>query len=164
MEADNLLKRAELILDYEFNDREILIQALTAAHSIGNDAGRIRFENNKRLAALGEVVLKLILVEIWLRRNETLGISVRWNLGMKAEERQGTLQDLQIRNLSNQALATIATQSGIESCISRSDRQQYLTESAPATLHTAVKALVGATWIDSGRDHEKTRRAIENLR
>jgi hypothetical protein len=75
MDVDDALGRSETILDYDFRSRDTLLRALTAANCTGVGDGRTHFENNKRLAALGEVVLKLILIEDWLASNQNMGTS-----------------------------------------------------------------------------------------
>ncbi|KAK5741552.1 hypothetical protein LTS12_024560, partial [Elasticomyces elasticus] len=72
MEQNGMLRRAQDILQYIFQDETLLLQALTAAHRIELDGGQFQsFENNKRLAAIGESVMKLILTEDWLVRDLT---------------------------------------------------------------------------------------------
>jgi len=74
MEQSGLLRRAQDIVQHNFRDETLLVQALTAAHRIDLDGGRFQtFENNRRLATLGESVMKLILTEDWLLRDHTCG-------------------------------------------------------------------------------------------
>ncbi|KAK0247359.1 hypothetical protein LTR54_017572 [Friedmanniomyces endolithicus] len=155
--------RAQTILGYSFADRETLIQALTASHSTEVEGRKTHYENNRRLAVLADTVLKLVLVQDWLFSERTLGRVIMDTQSSPADVDPGVLQGHQIRALSNQALSTIATQSGINACIIRSERQQYLPENAPATLYTAIKAVIGATWLDSGYDQAVVGHVIDTL-
>ena len=65
------------IIGYSFNDRLILWEALQAAGSGVSSAGTRRFpEGNKRLAIIGDVVLKLVLVDEWHKSADTRGTFV----------------------------------------------------------------------------------------
>lgn len=67
------LERAEEIVGYRFTKRNFLVEALTAADRIDLENGEYqRFENNKRSAALGDIVIKLIITEDWLSADQDL--------------------------------------------------------------------------------------------
>lgn len=62
----NITRAVEGIIGYRFSDRLILWEALQAAGSPVTSAGTRRFpDGNKRLAVLGDAVLKLVLVAEW---------------------------------------------------------------------------------------------------
>ena len=70
------LQRMQTILGYDFQDVGRLVEALTAAHRIELEDGTYEsHENNRRLAALGESIIKLIITEDWFntdgRRSKT---------------------------------------------------------------------------------------------
>ncbi|KAK3617875.1 hypothetical protein LTR56_025007 [Elasticomyces elasticus] len=159
MEQNGMLRRAQDILQYIFQDETLLLQALTAAHRIELDGGQFQsFENNKRLAAIGESVMKLILTEDWLVRDLTCGFE-----RSPIDRDAAALHALQIRLLSNHALGVVATQSGIGSCILRSERQDYLEEAPPSTQYIAIRAIIGAVWCNTAYDQATTRAAMEVL-
>ncbi|KAK0246757.1 hypothetical protein LTS09_018103 [Friedmanniomyces endolithicus] len=148
MEHDDALRRAQDIMQHEFRNEALLTQALAAAHRVELEDGHFQsYENNRRLAGLGEIVMKLVLTEDWLLRNHSCA----------------ALSDLHVRLLSNHSLSVIATQSGIDSCILRSERLQYLTAVPPNTQCTTVKAIIGAVWRDTNGDQATTRDVIANL-
>ncbi|KAL6719771.1 hypothetical protein ACLMJK_001692 [Lecanora helva] len=62
----------ETIISYHFTDKTLLRKALQAAGSIAsicNTGGVLDTDGNKRPAIVGDVVLKLVLVEEWYRLN-----------------------------------------------------------------------------------------------
>ena len=62
----NITRAVEGIIGYGFSDPLILWEALQAAGSTVSSAGTRRFpDGNKRLAMLGDTVLKLVLVAEW---------------------------------------------------------------------------------------------------
>ena len=60
----------EAIIGYRFKDRSLLIEAL---HVTGRRS-RNSYVGSKRLALLGDAVLKLALVEPWYQEGTTTGI------------------------------------------------------------------------------------------
>lgn len=55
-----MVKAAETVIDYIFNDKELLWEALQAA---GSNMANLYPEGNKRLAMIGDTVLRLVLLE-----------------------------------------------------------------------------------------------------
>lgn len=70
------LRGAEAVTGHTFSNPLILWEALQAAgsnvHHIGN---RLTPDGNKRLAMLGDAVLKLALVTVWYNGEESKGIN-----------------------------------------------------------------------------------------
>lgn len=65
----------EAIIGYNFNDPLILWEALQAASSSVSRAGTRRFpDGNKRLAVLGDAILKLVLVGEWYGSPDVRGL------------------------------------------------------------------------------------------
>ncbi len=62
----------------------------------------------------------------------------------------------------NHRRTTIATQSGISTCIKLSPRQRGL-PSPPAVLSTVISAIVGACWIDSNRKFRLVKEVMNKL-
>ena len=66
---------AEAIIDYRFNDESLLWEAL---QSMGSGASQIRnremSEGNKRLAVVGDAILRLVVVEEWYRTAGLRGV------------------------------------------------------------------------------------------
>ncbi|KAK4905944.1 hypothetical protein LTR49_024830 [Elasticomyces elasticus] len=164
MEHDDALRRAQDIMQHELRNEALLTQALTAAHRVELEDGHFQsFENNRRLAAFGEIVMKLVLTEDCLLRNHSGGMDLPWMLCASLDENIAALSNLQIRLLSNHSLIVIATQIGVDSCILRSERQGCLMAVPPDTQCTAVKAITGAVWRDTNGEQAITRDVIANL-
>ena len=75
--------QVEAIIGYTFSDPLILWEALQAAGSPNRSAGTRRFpDGNKRLAVLGDTVLKLVLVGEWYDSGDARGMLVlQWSSG-----------------------------------------------------------------------------------
>ena len=75
------LERVQTILGYRFRNPELLVEALTAAHRIELEDGAFQsYENNRRLAKVGEAAIKLVLTGSWYESNETLSV---WYPGVR---------------------------------------------------------------------------------
>ena len=71
----NSTRQVEVIIAYTFTDPLILWEALQAAGSTVRSAGTRRFpDGNKRLAVLGDTVLKLVLVGEWYDSPDARGM------------------------------------------------------------------------------------------
>lgn len=71
----NTKSQVEVIIAYTFTDPLILWEALQAAGSTVRSAGTRRFpDGNKRLAVLGDTVLKLVLVGEWYDSPDARGM------------------------------------------------------------------------------------------
>lgn len=71
-----MTQAVEVIISYDFKDPLILWEAIQAPGSIGNYFGRRRLpDGNKRLALLGDSVLKLVLVKEWYKGEGSRGKS-----------------------------------------------------------------------------------------
>ena len=70
----NVTHDVERVIGHAFNDPLILWEALQAAGSSVRSAGPRRFpDGNKRLAILGDAVLKLVLVTRWYDSGDMRG-------------------------------------------------------------------------------------------
>lgn len=77
MQMSNTTQGVENIIGYNFSDSLILWEALQAAGSTVRSAGTRRFpDGNKRLAVLGDTILKLVLVSEWYNSADARGIVI----------------------------------------------------------------------------------------
>lgn len=66
MTYDIDVERAERIIQYVFQDKRVLAEALTAPHRNNLETGGMETtDGNRRLATLGERVLNLVIAEYW---------------------------------------------------------------------------------------------------
>ena len=73
-QADLMVQGVEEAIAYQFNDPTILWEALQAAgSSVFIINGRRLIDGNKRLALLGDAILKVALVEDWYSGVEPRG-------------------------------------------------------------------------------------------
>lgn len=73
----NMTRGVEKIIGYDFSDTVILWEALQAAGSTVHSAGTRRFpDGNRRLAVLGDTILKLVLVGEWYESADGRGVLV----------------------------------------------------------------------------------------
>ena len=67
---------AEAVIDYNFNDPNLLWEALQEAGStVLSIAGRRIQNGNKRLAVVGDIVLDLVLANDWYQGTEPRGLT-----------------------------------------------------------------------------------------
>ena len=68
MATDLDVRRIELTISYTFRDKAKLVEALTTPHKneLG-EGGVATREGNRRLATLGEVVMRLFITQEWYR-------------------------------------------------------------------------------------------------
>ena len=72
------LENAQAAMSYRFTDPHILWEALQAASSGVHSAGnRVIIDGNKRLAMIGDAILKLVLLENSYARGDPRGTQVK---------------------------------------------------------------------------------------
>ncbi|KAK4998248.1 hypothetical protein LTR66_002490 [Elasticomyces elasticus] len=136
---------AQSILDYHFQDIDWLREALQVPGSNVAIRGTVMPDGNKRLALLGDGVLRMMILGAWYTSDEN---------------RQGSAQRLEAFNSGR--LAEIARQSNIEICIAINPSQRGQITS-PALLTDTLAASLGAVWKDSGYDVAVTNRVASYL-
>ena len=140
------------ILGRQFNDPNILTEALQAAGSSIRYAGtRAIPDGNKRLALIGDAVLKVALLDHWYPGGASRGRSIMrlcdspvFNLVIGS----GDLIVQQVANNTN--LSTIGRQNGLAAYVNTNPSQGGVI--SEKTLATTVEALLGAVYLDSGND------------
>lgn len=134
--TDELRQRAEQVLQYTFNDVDLLEEALTHA-SIADS----RLDSNERMEFLGDAVLDLIVCEdLYLRFPEYL---------------EGDLTKIKSAVVSRRTCAEISIESGLTDLLiigkGISSRQPL-----PSSLSAAVyESIVAAIYFDGGFDAVK---------
>ncbi len=168
MASEINVERVESILGYNFRNKSLLTTALTAPHRNGLEIGGAETtDGNRRLATLGDGVLRLIIAKDWYLAGLAQGGLFISSLRTRGDtDCVVTLTDMLINSASNVRLCNLATQAGIGSCLYRSPRLENITI-APNTLILAMKAIVGACWLDCGEDMDYIRvplRALGSVR
>jgi ribonuclease-3 len=131
--TDELLTECEEVLEYAFQDRAVLRQALT--HS---SVAQTRGHSNERLEFLGDAILGAIICEELFQRY--------------TDSPEGELTRIKSVIVSRQTCAMVSHQLGLERFllvgkgISGAGR-------VPGSIYAAVfEAVVGAMYLDGGRD------------
>jgi len=139
--AENKLTSLEQALGYEFQKKELMIEALTHRshhHETGDSP------QNERLEFLGDAVLDLCITEIVMELSPTTD--------------EGTLSKLRSQLVSQSALHEVALQLNIGPHL-RLGKGEELTggRSRPSLLADAVEALLAAVYLDGGLEIVRSR-------
>jgi len=117
---------------------------------------------NVRLALYGDKILDAALFDDWYSSGATKGkLLPRWLSGMSLTflVHAGIADNMRQSRHNNPYLANLAIASGLDVHVTRKVSQRNQPASA-GTLATTVEAIVGAIYLDSGKDLEAVKRAI----
>ncbi|KAI1433634.1 ribonuclease III domain-containing protein [Xylaria sp. CBS 124048] len=125
------LQTAETVIKYEFENKELLWEALQAA---GSDMHELsgHSQGNKRLASLGDSLIALVV-----KRD---GYLKKYTTGQTAT--------LVGKVASNYRLATLCDTAGLTVCVNINPAQGG--EISPRTRADTMEAVVGAVYLDGG--------------
>lgn len=105
----------------------------------------LRADSNSRLAMLGDKALGLALIDNWRVTGESKGTATRILQGVA----------------SNANLGEVASRAGLEPHVVANPG--HLGPILHRTLATAVEAILGALWVDSGKDIQAIKDAMTNM-
>ncbi len=130
-------QQIELLLEYTFNDRTLLVQALTHPSYLHEVSGSVRGEDYQRLEFLGDAVLGLLLAEMLYIQYPD------WD--------EGALSQLRSRLAGQDVLADRARMLGIGNFIllGRGEEQTAGREK-DSILADVLEALIAAIYRDTG--------------
>ena len=152
-QMSTMTRGVETIIGYNFSDPLILWEALQAAGSGVTSAGIRRFpDGNKRLAVLGDTILKLVLVGHWYDSAGVRGIvgMIRWYF-RASDVTLGRASDIVSSVGSNTNLDRVGRLHGLDTYVSRNPSQGHYI--SPATMSATVEAILGGVYIDGGIDN-----------
>ncbi|KAF2278992.1 ribonuclease III [Westerdykella ornata] len=136
----------ESILHYRFSNHDLLDEALLAAGTTvsrrdiqGNPQG------NKRLALLGDSIIKEVILEHWYLSGETT--------------EEGTNEVINLAK--NTKLSQVAHESGLVEYVIKNPCQQG--QVGQRTAASTVEALVGAVYLDCGEDISTVENVLEAI-
>lgn len=122
------------LLDYEFNNKELLITALTHSSYVNEHAGCV---SNERLEFLGDSVLGLITAENLYKVYDGCG--------------EGALSKMRASIVKEDSLYEFALDLGIDKAIRLGNSELgKSTAEKKALLSDAFEALLGAVYLDGG--------------
>ncbi|KAJ5263819.1 hypothetical protein N7478_011424 [Penicillium angulare] len=138
--ANDRIRAVEAIINYGFHNPQFIANALKAAGSSGAAQG------NKRLALIGDAVLRLVLYE----------------LGYEEDRSIGDMTSAQNTRATNENLARIGFSLGLSAFIQLSPSAQGVVPER--LMATTIEAIIGAVYLDSGRDIMVVRALIRFMR
>ena len=111
-QVDIHLQGVEDVLSYQFNDRNILWEALQAASSrVVSIGGRVLTDGNKRLAMLGDAIVNVALIEEWYASGQSKGKALQWTF-----MRSSLIQYKEKLRRSSRLFAPTQTSIGLLAC------------------------------------------------
>ncbi|KFZ02254.1 hypothetical protein V500_00335 [Pseudogymnoascus sp. VKM F-4518 (FW-2643)] len=137
-----MVSAAEDVIDYSFIDKELPWEAIQAAGS--NMAFRYP-EGNKRLAMIGDAVVKLVVLE---------------DLRV-ADSPRGDMQNSLSYIGSNANLDRVGRLNNLDAIVNRNPSQPGAV--AANTLTATFEALIGAVYLDSGGTTTRARLVMEKF-
>ncbi|KAL1972204.1 hypothetical protein VTN31DRAFT_7423 [Thermomyces dupontii] len=140
---DERVNRIEAITGRRFNNKTLLQEALTMAG--GPIQPPCRNNGQKSLALVGDAVLSLVLVMEGYQRGYEGGM-ISKVISVKASN--ANLAEVGMGNALDRLVYTNPAQHGVLS---------------PRTMATAVEAILGAVYVDSGEDVQAVRSTMEAL-
>jgi len=150
------VEEAEEILDYRFENPSFLFEALSAP---GTGPSR---DGNRRLAQLGDSVIKTVLLDGWYFTGDDRGKHHFPPQEGSSDGMVASAQDLLSRVGENKFLAQIACTSGLDTFIVVNN-SQHGHQAFPILLKATIGAIIGATWIDSKRDVPTIQALVKRL-
>jgi len=132
------------VLNYRFSNELLLHEALEVAGAC-NQPGAVTGDNegNKRLALLGDALIRLLILDGWYKI--VLGVG----------------DEAVSYSASNKALSQLAHKYGLEDYVTKNPCQHG--DVSDYTLATTLEALLGAVWIDCNKDFKVLERVSSNL-
>ena len=139
------------ILEYNFNDKQLLWEALQAAGTSSTAAGYVVHpDGNKRPALIGDAVLRLVLMEDWYHTKTLKGMPLLTFKKVSLCSRSCVLGQ------ANRILQTVATKEnldtvgrnlGLDGYINVPDGTQRI---ELRTMAATIKGILGAVFLDGG--------------
>lgn len=143
------VQSVEDIITYTFIDNTRLIEALTAAGNVVR--GRFDMDAAKRLALLGDSVLKTVIRERWYQSGTSRGMLKILRTGSQSVDTDAYTEHLSASEQSiesNNNLYRTGLQYGIDQYIVRSPGQ--FGALGARTVSDCVEAILGAAYLDGG--------------
>ena len=155
----------EEVIKYRFTNRSLLDEALiTAGNNHTGNNTELGKPANKRLALVGDAVLRLAIVDHWWnqgdssrRRNRSFGDLHVCSLTLQTESCENDCQQL----ASNENLSNRGNTIGLDAQIQKNPRHNG---DVPRTaMASAMEAVIGAAWLDSDRNWAVTQAVATRL-
>lgn len=156
---DNI-EKIESVIGYTFRDKSLLVEAFTRTSFVNEMSKRgERREANEVLEFFGDSVLSLIIVSLFLDE-----CTERYEYGIRASWREGDFSNMK---------ASLADKSNLAESMKKLGLAEYLLVGAgdeklgiknePSVMEDLFESIVGAIYIDSGKDVETVRRVVYSI-
>ena len=145
-----MIEGVQDVIDYVFQDASSLWEALQAPGSVPYATdGRDLSNGNKRLALLGDAILKVGLLEEWYitATNISLLLYDTEHSSSGTDYLPGTGNEIVATRGSNVKLAMIGRIHGLDGFVNNNPAQGNAV--SDRTMAQTVEAILGAVWLDS---------------
>lgn len=162
--------KVEEILEYEFACEGLLREAMFPiqkghAFLTQGSSDREFQQGNRKLAMLGDSVMRSVMMQVWFQRSETIGKVIlpsdRTRSCVDADVVIAELDQRIAGKMSHRELARVAVFSGLEPIIRESFPGGIIC--GKHVLATTVKALVGAVWLDGMQQRDVVKTLLDNM-
>lgn len=136
------IEKLERIIGYSFNDKTIILTALThSSYANEQKARKVSYQCNERLEFLGDSVLSLVVSE--------------YIYGKYKDKPEGDLTKIRASVVCSRALSTLANEIKLGSFLLLGKGEEETGRTNPKILENAFEALLAAIYIDSGYSKKK---------
>jgi ribonuclease III len=157
--------QVEWALNYKFHDQKLLQEALIAAGAGAVSPVNARKHGNKGLALIGDAILRLVLVDDGVLTGKSTGepfqkkhICLDWRF--PTNNVIAKCEGICSAEASNAHLFLVERKIGLDPFIQLPHSLKSVTKTTGAST---LEALVGAVWLDSGRDFGQVHRVVHDL-
>lgn len=130
-DLDDLLKRCEEILEFDFEDQDLLRQACTHA-----SLASVRLDSNERLEFLGDAILGAVVSEELFNRYPELP--------------EGDLTRMKSVLVSRETCARITIRIGLDQVLRLGKGVRLQQQVPPSILAAIYEAVIGGVYVDGG--------------
>ena len=152
------IAQIEGILGYTFRDKSLLCQAFTRS-SWCNEHGPDEYQSNEVLEFFGDSVLAAAVVTLLLD-----GCSRRYEHGIRTELGEGDFSNIKSRLSDKTNLSGSTKRLGLEAYLLLGEGDAKLgIADEPSVMEDLFESIVGAVYIDSGRDMREVIRLVGRI-
>jgi ribonuclease III len=154
------VEHVQSVIGYRFSDSRLLLEALRAAGSGYNmHPSNIAIDGNKRLATLGDAIMKMAVLDEWYASMSERGIA-QYNRRRSLLTGLVAVASRHVAIIgSTETLSGYGRGMGLATCISTNPSQVTQPPSS-AIISRTLQAIVGAVWLDSGRNFEMVKHVL----
>lgn len=136
-------------LGYRFNNKTLLLQALTRTSALNESRQHRNVHDFQRLEFIGDKVLNLVVSDILMQQHPT------WQEGKLTQEAAKLVNN-------NGPLAEVARSLTLDKCLIMGLGEEFYNQARnnEKVLSDATEALIGAIWLDSEHNYELMKQFI----